>query len=260
MQKKEKLVDYAVSKAISDQGPEQVAAGIIAEARDVFTQYISGFSKYDATATRLKALALGNEALDIVREIMRTDDNPIPYKNHNNNFGSIRKKTRQWTHTEDIRLLTAMLKHGIEDWQQIANFVGNGRVRSQCSQRWLRGLNPKIKKTPWTEEEDRILLNLIQIHGEKAWSKIATDMGDRCDVQCRYHYNQSKKNPNSIFTSSKIVNADEGHGIEEPIEVDKPGYNSGMDPLMDDDELMSFSYLENLDSKEQMFFQLTRTW
>jgi len=30
----------------------------------------------------------------------------------------------------------------------VASFVGNGRTRAQCAQRWSRGLNPKIcKKT-----------------------------------------------------------------------------------------------------------------
>ena len=38
--------------------------------------------------------------------------------------------------------------------------------------RWHNHLNPEIKKTAWTEEEDQLIFELHQAYGNK-WAKIA---------------------------------------------------------------------------------------
>jgi hypothetical protein len=81
------------------------------------------------------------------------------------------------------------------DWIAIANFVGNSRTKSQCHQRWTRGLDPNITKTKWTHEQDSRLLMIVQIFGSKSWSKVSSELGNRCDVQCRYRYRQLMKDP-----------------------------------------------------------------
>lgn len=101
-----------------------------------------------------------------------------------------RKKTRPWSQEEDYRMMAAIYKYGISDWAVISTFVGNGRTRSQCSQRWVRGLDPKINKCPWSKEDDERLLACVQSCGEKAWTRISQKLGNRSDVQCRYRYNQ----------------------------------------------------------------------
>ena len=85
------------------------------------------------------------------------------------------------------------MKHGIENWTSISRFVGNGRTRSQCSQRWMRGLDPKISKTQWSQQEEELLIHLISVHGNKAWTTISSQMRNRSDVQCRYKYKQLLK-------------------------------------------------------------------
>lgn len=104
-----------------------------------------------------------------------------------------RKKTRSWTNEEDQRLLMGVHLYGLENWTLVAQFVGNGRTRSMCSQRWIRVLDPKISKNHWSEEEDQQLLQMIKLYGEKSWMKIATKLGNRSDVQCRYHYQQLQR-------------------------------------------------------------------
>lgn len=99
------------------------------------------------------------------------------------------KKTTLGQQLKIKRLLAAVARYGIENWKNISDFVGNGRTRSQCSQRWLRCLNPKISKKSWTNDEDKQLKELVDTHGNKSWTKIASIMGNRSDVQCRYHYN-----------------------------------------------------------------------
>jgi hypothetical protein len=102
-----------------------------------------------------------------------------------------RNKTRTWTSQEDNRLLAGIRKFGIDagtTWSAIAKFVGNGRSGSQCSQRWLRVLDPRICKGEWTSEDDSALRHFVEIHGEKSWKKIGAELGNRSDVQCRYRY------------------------------------------------------------------------
>jgi hypothetical protein len=90
-------------------------------------------------------------------------------------------------------LLAAIHRFGLQDWQSVSLFVGNGRSKAQCSQRWLRGLDPKISKFQWSEQQDAKLLQLIAVHGEKNWTKVSTDLGNRCDIQCRYRFKQLQK-------------------------------------------------------------------
>jgi hypothetical protein len=97
-----------------------------------------------------------------------------------------RHKPIRWTPEEDERLLTAIQLHGTDNWPLIATFVGGNRTRSQCAQRWHRGLDPKLLKCNWTREEEQKLLESVRFHGDKAWTRIAADLANRSDVQCRF--------------------------------------------------------------------------
>lgn len=106
------------------------------------------------------------------------------------NPNGIRRKTRSWSPQEDTRLLAGIYKYGVDNWTTISSFIGNGRTRAQCCQRWTRGLNPRVSKNLWSYEEDLKLVQLVYLYGDKSWTKIASMMGNRSDVQCRYHYRQ----------------------------------------------------------------------
>jgi hypothetical protein len=55
-------------------------------------------------------------------------------------------------------------------------FGNQGRAGKQCRERWFNHLDPSIRKTPWTEEEDQLIL---QLHAEKGnrWAEIAKHPG-----------------------------------------------------------------------------------
>ena len=99
-----------------------------------------------------------------------------------------RTKAHNWTPSEDRRLIQAVEMVGTKNWSKIAQLVGNGRTRSQCSQRWSRCLDPQISREKWTKDEDKKLLQLVKIHGTRSWVKVAEQLEHRSDVQCRYHY------------------------------------------------------------------------
>lgn len=90
-------------------------------------------------------------------------------------------------------MIQAVGKYGIDNWSHVANYVGNGRTRAQCAQRWNRGLDPRISRDQWTPEEENKLIELVECQQIKGWTHIANEMGNRSDVQCRYHYLQMKK-------------------------------------------------------------------
>lgn len=136
------------------------------------------------------------EPIDAIDSILRVPEQPIPTASGapdgRRKVGS-RSKARPWSSYEDQRLLAGIHRFGLDDWQRLAIFVGNGRTKFQCCQRWTRGLDPKLSKDEWTPDLDDKLLQLIAIHGEKSWTRLAVDFGNRCDVQCRYRYKQLLK-------------------------------------------------------------------
>ena len=104
-----------------------------------------------------------------------------------------RTVSRNWSTYEDQRLLAGIYRYGLNEWEKVAEFIGNNRTKSQCSQRWLRGLNPKIIKGPWTPEEEEELLRLVDEYGDRSWKKISNILVNRSDAQCRYHFLQLQK-------------------------------------------------------------------
>ena len=94
-------------------------------------------------------------------------------------------KYKKWTHNEDLILKKAILYYGPKNWQQIS-YCLDGRNNSQCFHRWMKGINPKIKRDKWTYNEDLTLgIALTKIYGFKKWSKIANHLPGRTDIQCR---------------------------------------------------------------------------
>lgn len=166
--------------------------------RDIIDRFVNNQISYQECTNALVPLLGSSQPIDKIDAIIRTPDQPLPpvanYREMDQqNFQSIRAKTRPWTTYEDQRLLAGLHRFGFEDWSTIAAFVGNGRTKAQCAQRWSRGLNPKINKEQWSDEQDDLLLKLVALHGSKSWTRIAEQIGNRCDVQCRYRYKQLQK-------------------------------------------------------------------
>lgn len=123
-----------------------------------------------------------------------------------------RKRARPWTSSEDKKLLAGILYHGTDNWNIVSEIVGESRTRAQCSQRWFRGLDPRISKKKWTQEEDEKLMEKVNEFGDTSWAKIANAMGNRSDVQCRYHYQQliksTKKQKKAKTSQKQTINGD----------------------------------------------------
>jgi len=97
------------------------------------------------------------------------------------NTSSVKGK---WSQHEDNLLRQAVQMNAGRNWKRIASCLP-GRSDVQCLHRWQKVLRPGLIKGPWTLEEDRLVVQLVEKWGQKKWSTIAKSLPGRLGKQCR---------------------------------------------------------------------------
>jgi len=90
-----------------------------------------------------------------------------------------------WKNSEDEILKAAVMKYGKNQWARISSLLVRKSAK-QCKARWYEWLDPSIKKTDWTREEEEKLLHLAKVMPNQ-WRTIAPIIG-RTASQCLEHY------------------------------------------------------------------------
>lgn len=90
-----------------------------------------------------------------------------------------------WKNTEDEILKAAVMKYGKNQWARVASLLSRKSAK-QCKARWYEWLDPSIKKTEWSREEEEKLLHLAKLMPSQ-WRTIAPIVG-RTAAQCMEHY------------------------------------------------------------------------
>ncbi|MBW0539492.1 hypothetical protein O181_079207 [Austropuccinia psidii MF-1] len=90
-----------------------------------------------------------------------------------------------WRNTEDEILKAAISKYGKNQWARISSLLVR-KTPKQCKARWYEWLDPSIKKTEWSKEEDEKLLHLAKLMPTQ-WRTIAPIVG-RTANQCLERY------------------------------------------------------------------------
>ena len=77
-------------------------------------------------------------------------------------------------------------------WWQVSNqmkqkFGISKRSGKQCRERWHNHLDPNTRKREWTEDEEMIIFNYQQQHGNQ-WSDIAKFLIGRSDNTIKNHF------------------------------------------------------------------------
>ncbi len=96
----------------------------------------------------------------------------------------------RWTEEED-RMLVYLVSQGHKNWGKVAQHMP-GRTSKQCRERWNNYLDPTLIHTPFTEEEDELLVRLQSEHGNK-WAQISRHMPGRTENAVKLRYNSLKK-------------------------------------------------------------------
>ncbi|XWS58398.1 hypothetical protein CRYUN_Cryun08bG0031100 [Craigia yunnanensis] len=143
-----------------------------------------------------------------------------------------------WKNTEDEILKAAVMKYGKNQWARISSLLVRKSAK-QCKARWYEWLDPSIKKTEWTREEDEKLLHLAKLMPTQ-WRTIAPIVG-RTPSQCLERY---EKLLDAACTRDENYEAGDDPRKLRPGEIDpnpesKPARPDPVDMDEDEKEMLS---------------------
>jgi hypothetical protein len=106
-----------------------------------------------------------------------------------------------WTQEEDDVITSFVRDEGTKQWTKLASLLP-GRIGKQCRERWRNHLDPEVNRSPWTDAEDRLLIELHEVMGNQ-WVKLTEYLPGRSDNAIKNRWNSTlQKNLEAIRTGT----------------------------------------------------------
>ncbi|KAD5508355.1 hypothetical protein R6Q59_031085 [Mikania micrantha] len=112
-----------------------------------------------------------------------------------------------WSPEEDEKLIRFITSHGYGCWSEVPEKAGLQRCGKSCRLRWINYLRPDIRRGKFTQDEEKLIINLHNIVGNK-WAHIASHLPGRTDNEIKNYWNSwIKKKINRKHSSTTRINA-----------------------------------------------------
>ncbi|KAG6588574.1 Transcription factor MYB61, partial [Cucurbita argyrosperma subsp. argyrosperma] len=97
-----------------------------------------------------------------------------------------------WSPDEDEKLLNYITNHGHGCWSSVPKLAGLQRCGKSCRLRWINYLRPDLKRGPFSQHEEDLIIELHAVLGNR-WSQIAAQLPGRTDNEIKNLWNSCIK-------------------------------------------------------------------